>query len=111
MTSSRPLLTGQWDDNQSWGFHQDDNMPDISQCTAVYCLAILPETDQVVLTRNHRGWEMLGGHIEDGETIDQALFRECLEEGGYTPEDFKLFGYRKVTSIQPTPHSQKEGHF
>jgi len=86
-------------------------MPDQALCTAVYCLAILPETQQIVLTRNHRGWEMLGGHIEPGETIEEALLRECLEEGGFTPEKYQLFGYRKITAKTPVPHNQNEGSF
>lgn len=86
-------------------------MPDTSLCTAVYCLAIIPSTKQVVLTRNHRGWEMLGGHIEPGETIEEALLRECLEEGGFTPENYQLFGYRRITAQRPVPHNQKENSF
>lgn len=109
--SGQPLLTGQWNDNQSWQLLQSKDLPDAALCTAVYCLAILPETQQVVLTRNHRGWEMLGGHIEPGETIEQALLRECLEEGGFTPERCQLFGYRKITAEQPVPHNQKAGSF
>jgi 8-oxo-dGTP pyrophosphatase MutT (NUDIX family) len=111
MTAAQPLLTGQWDDNQSWGLYQSTEMPDAALCTAVYCLAILPTTQQVVLTRNHRGWEMLGGHIEVGETIEEALLRESLEEGGFTPENYQLFGYRKITAKQPVPHDQKEDRF
>lgn len=109
--TNQPLLTGRWDDNQSWQLLRSDELPDTALCTAVYCLAILPETKQVVLTRNHRGWEMLGGHIEPGETIEEALLRECLEEGGFTPEHYQLFGYRKVTAKQPVPHSQKADSF
>lgn len=86
-------------------------MPDPALCTAVYCLALLPQTNQVVLTRNSRGWEMLGGHIEAGETIEEALLRECLEEGGFVPDSYKLFGYRKITAKKPIPHNQSANSF
>ena len=86
-------------------------MPDIALCTAVFCLAVLTDTTQVVLARNHRGWEMLGGHIEPNETIEQAMIRECLEEGGYTPEHYQLFGYRKIITTNPVPHNQVPGGF
>lgn len=109
--TGQSLLTGQWDENQSWQLIQSDKLPDVTLCTAVYCLAVLPGTKQVVLTRNHRGWEMLGGHIEPGETIEQALLRECLEEGGFTPEHYQLFGYRKITAKQLVAHNQKADSF
>lgn len=111
MKAAQSLITGRWDDNQSWELYQSNEMPDAALCTAVYCLAILPDTKQVVLTRNHRGWEMLGGHIEPGETVEQALLRECLEEGGFTPENYQLFGYRKITAKWLVPHNQKENSF
>ena len=111
MTANQPLLTGTWDDNQSWELFQSDELPDASLCTAVYCLAILPATKQIVLTRNHRGWEMLGGHIEPGETIEQALLRECLEEGGFIPESYRLFGFRKISAKHPFPNNLIEDSF
>jgi len=98
---NQPLYSGQWDDNLSWEFYETTELPDATLCTAVYCLALTAD-DGIVLTRNHRGWEMLGGHVERGETIEAALFRECLEEGGYVPESYRLFGYRRVTAKRPT---------
>lgn len=105
------IFSGSWDDNQSWELYRDDKKPEASLCTAVYCLAIIPSSKQVVLTRNQRGWEMLGGHIESGETIEEALRRECLEEGGFTPESYQLFGYRKITAKKPVPHNQRGNNF
>jgi 8-oxo-dGTP pyrophosphatase MutT (NUDIX family) len=65
----KAILSGVWDKNQSWELYQDTVLPNLDLCSAVYCLAILPDTEQVILTRNQRGWEMLGGHIEAGESI------------------------------------------
>lgn len=111
MQRNQPILTGRWDDNQSWEFYLDAEPPELLLCTAVYCLAVIAHSGNVVLARNHRGWEMLGGHIEPGETVEQALLRECLEEGGYTPDRYTLFGYRKINSKIPIVHSQRDGYY
>ena len=105
------LLRGVWDDNTSWEFVYASEVPDETLCTAVYCLAVLSEQNAIVLTRNHRGWEMLGGHIEPDETLEAAMLRECLEEGGFVPEQYRMFGYRKLTSKRPVRHSQRGGHY
>src|ERR1700722_19353993 len=32
-----------------------------------------------------RHWDTIGGHVEDGESLDDALVREIQEEVGVTP--------------------------
>lgn len=34
----------------------------------------------------------IGGHVGAGESADSALIRECQEECGFTPKEFKLVG-------------------
>ena len=38
---------------------------------------------------NH--WDLFGGHVEDGETPDEALIREIKEELNYDLKDYKFF--------------------
>ena len=33
-------------------------------------------------------WDLVGGHVDNGETIDIALVRDCQEEVGLTPLAF-----------------------
>ena len=35
-------------------------------------------------------WSFPGGHVEDGESLEEALFRETLEEIGVIPLDCRL---------------------
>ena len=35
-------------------------------------------------------WDTIGGHVEDGESLDDALVREAREEVGVTPTRFRL---------------------
>lgn len=56
-----------------------------------YCtLLFLRDNDRILLAMKKRGfgsgyWNGIGGKIDPGETIEQALIRECQEEIGVTP--------------------------
>jgi 8-oxo-dGTP pyrophosphatase MutT (NUDIX family) len=108
---AKKVLEGAWDENLRWEFHLSSHIPPAELCTAIACIAIDEPSDRIVLTRNQRGWEILGGHIEPGETATDALFRETREEGGFRPQRFNPFGYRKVIARQPVPHDQREGYY
>jgi len=105
------ILEGRWDDNVSWEFYLTDRLPAAALCTAVFCLAIIEDTDQIVLARNKRGWEMLGGHIDPGEFIEEALIRESVEEGGFHPSKYMPFGYRKVMAKEPVVNDHHGGTY
>jgi 8-oxo-dGTP diphosphatase len=37
-----------------------------------------------------RHWDAIGGRVEDGESLEEALIREVQEEIGVTPTQFRL---------------------
>jgi mutator protein MutT len=54
---------------------------------------LLRNDDQILLAMKKRGfgmgkWNGPGGKIETGETIEQAMVRECQEEVGVTPKNW-----------------------
>ncbi len=56
-------------------------------------LLFLLKENQVLLAMKKRGfgagrWNGVGGKLDEGETIEQALIRECQEEIEVTPKNF-----------------------
>ncbi|MFA6593903.1 MAG: NUDIX hydrolase [Candidatus Buchananbacteria bacterium] len=68
----------------------------ISQVSG-YCL---DNNNQVLIIKNEHGWGLPGGHPEEGESVEQSLRREILEEADATVGSFKLFGYIEVNDPQ-----------
>jgi len=97
---------GHWSSGISWRLYESDVLPELSLITAVLCVAIHDE--KIILMRAKRGWGMIGGHIESGETVIEALTRESQEEGGFTPESPQLFGYREITAKVPINHPSND---
>jgi 8-oxo-dGTP diphosphatase len=57
---------------------------------------ILNSEDHVLLlkrTYGDKGWSLPGGSVEPGETIHQALSRECCEEIGIEVQEAVLTGF------------------
>ena len=57
-------------------------------------LLFILEDDSVLLAMKKRGfgagrWNGVGGKLDEGETIEEALVRECQEEISVTPTQYK----------------------
>lgn len=62
-------------------------------CTLVFLVG----DGQILLAKKKRGfgqglWNGAGGKLEPGETLDQAMVRECQEEIGVTPTHYQKVG-------------------
>ena len=59
----------------------DGRLPPAQAVTAVFALGV-KDGKMVLIDDEERGWDIPGGHVEPGETLDQALRREVREEAG-----------------------------
>ena len=60
---------------------------------------VLVQNNRVLLGRRRcdrnyypGAWDIFGGHCENGETPEEALVRELMQELGVTPQRFKRIG-------------------
>ena len=91
-----PVLKGSWNENTDWEFFLGGTIPESAQPTVVAAMVYFE--DKIIMIRTKRGWELPGGHIEPGESVKQALYREVHEETGVVASESRLFGYMKVTN-------------
>lgn len=50
-----------------------------------------------------RGWDIVGGHIEPGESPEEAARREAYEEAGARLGELHLLGYQHLRLLGPRP--------
>ena len=74
-------------------FYPSSNLPKGTPITTPFTFPFLSKK-KVVLAKDKMGWwNPVGGHIEEGESWQEALKRESLEEAGVKITDIIIFGY------------------
>ncbi len=54
-----------------------------------------------------RGWDIVGGHIEPGESPEEAARREAYEEAGARLRELHVLGYQRLRLLGPRPASYR----
>ncbi len=67
-------------------------------------LVVAFDGDRLLMTELvSRGWDIPGGHIEQGEHPEATVHREVLEETGATLGELHLLGYQRLRLLGPAP--------
>ena len=67
----------------------------------------LHNKDNIVLSKPERGWGIPGGHREEGETAEECLRREAMEEAAIILENIQLIGRWVTNKRFHSPYNAK----
>jgi 8-oxo-dGTP diphosphatase len=74
-------------------------------------LVLAFDRDRLLQTRlAARGWDIVGGHIEPGESPEDAARREAYEEAGARLGELHLLGYQRLRLLGPRPAWYRYAH-
>ena len=87
-------------------FEPVNELPPQELVTACMVFAV-HDQDKIVLSKPARGWGLPGGHREEGETAEECLLREAMEEAAVTLENCELIGRWVTRKRFHSPHNAK----
>ena len=81
-------------------FNKDNlNDDDIHEVVTRVKALIINSKNEIMLGYCNKTYQFPGGHLENGEDLNQALIREIREETGIEIKDNNLFPFQKITHL------------
>lgn len=80
----------------------DKELPPAPLITSALVLAFRDQ-DLLMINLNSRGWDIPGGHLEEGENAEGAMRREVMEETGASLNKVQMLGYQRIRLLSPCP--------
>ena len=66
---------------------------------------IINSNNEITLGYSHKTYQFPGGHLEEGETLEECLLREIMEETGIELKDAKFKPIEKITYYNKNYHN------
>jgi 8-oxo-dGTP diphosphatase len=89
----------------SW-FVRSGWLPPTELTSAAFGLVF--DGDAILLARSvDRGWDVPGGHLEPGESAEEAMRREVLEETGVVVGGAWVFAHQLIRLLSPRPEGYR----
>ena len=80
------------------------NLKDIDEVVTRTKGLIINSNNEITLGYSHKTYQSSGGHLEEGETLEECLLREIEEETGIKMNDAKLKLFEKITYYNKNYH-------
>lgn len=75
-----------------------------------FLLPVCSDGAFILANNQRRGWEIPGGHIEPGESMEEAAVREVFEEVGASITKARPIGYLRMISEGDAPEHWRYPH-
>lgn len=87
----------------------DETLPPRHLITSAFALAF--HEGSFLMTKLHeRGWDIPGGHIDPGETPEETMRREVMEEAAVELENVWMLGYQQIRLLGEVPVDYRSPH-
>lgn len=80
------------------------NLKDIDEVVTRTKGLIINSNNEITLGYSYKTYQFLGGHLEEGETLEECLLREIEEETSIKMNDAKVKPFEKITYYNKNYH-------